>query len=147
MRDLRIYHEAFDSYTHERLYNWSRCVRVSGWHTGHCYSVEGRYSRQSETLRNLDDEEERRQPAAPEPDQRDGLIIERVVSAPTFPRFDREMLKGHYVHRDLPRITAKRLGITVRDYDYSVCRSIMMVRDRLYVPTSVRERVAAHCSD
>ena len=133
MRSLRIDHEMFDPYTHERLVNWSRCVRWGGPIAARCASLEGRYRRafDDDSLRNLEEEEARRQPPALPPDEHDGLLVERTVCHPSFPKRTHALLAAHYVYRDLPRITCRILVMAIRDYDYEVCRAIHIVRNCL----------------
>jgi hypothetical protein len=122
------YSEMIDSETHEMLIDWAIVLRDRPVQ-GHCRSIEHRY--RPEKLRE-GEEEERRAPRR-EIDPEKANMIERIVCAPSFPRFNREFLKAHYIHGLAKQAVCRRLGIRFRDFDFEWYRSVLITRNRLQI--------------
>jgi hypothetical protein len=110
--------------TFARLDEWAGWVRVrmSLDSHGRCASAEGRYdSAYPDAERGM---------VAIEHDLVSVLAVERVVCT-RLPLQSREIIKRHFVLRDVPQSIARSMGIHRAQYGNELKRSVLMVRNNL----------------
>lgn len=115
-----------DQVIHDELENWARVVRDPRFVARTCYSAEGRYRPVA-----AKDDRERAMTAMPAPDVHAGLLAERVICSPLFPRLARAMLIGHYVLRADRRQVCRRCAVPLTDFDCEIGRAARIFANRL----------------
>lgn len=112
----------------DALDNWVRWARMYGNFRGHCRSIEHMYRPPAVTDAG----------AATDPvrfiiDVSGAVIIEKNVCQ--LPKQPRDLIKAHYVRRDKPCLTCRRLGIWYGhngdQYEREVYRACVMLQNRL----------------
>jgi hypothetical protein len=108
-----------------RLDEWARWARPRmGFDVhGRCSSAEGNY------VAAYPDAD--RGACAIQPDLPAVLAVERVVCNPMFPRVPREIIRRHFIVREVPKDIARALGINGHRYGDELKRSILMIKNRL----------------
>lgn len=98
---------------------------------GHCASIEHRYTRTADpdALQASEDIEARRRALLVDED--DAYEVDRVIRGPTFPERERGIIEAHYLDGDRYQKTCRVYGIPFRQYDLTVARAVLMVRNRL----------------
>ena len=110
-----------------RLDEWTRWARprLNLDPHGQCASAEGRFESESDNERGIDGM------AANLPvDLHAVLAVERVVCT-KLPPVNREIVRRHFVLRNMPKEIARALCIHTYHYGDALKRSILMVRNRL----------------
>lgn len=120
------YRQMICTTTHEMLIDWAIVIRDYD-SPGHCRSIEHRYK--PEELRG-DEEEDRRAPDRVV-NLHTATTVERVITSPIFPMFNRQFLKAHYLWRARPEAICRHLAVRFRDYEFEWYTSVLIVRNRL----------------